>query len=275
MKNIFSYIKNDPAEAIGSICAFIFLILDFFGLFKIIPALGSNLPEITSAMLASLILANYKKYKFFTESIQQLYTEQEDVNKDHNQILTFIAENKEIFNNKEFDLYICAPITSFMAADTNLQNNIKSYKELRGICMNIKKSFEKRGIATFYKGETILEERDLDEYLNNPNARETSFEILSKSKRLIAILPNKKLISSIYIEIGYALAKKIPCRIYYDKSIKHIPNLLRHAAGGIGNYEGMCIARIYTKDNILDIIDEDFTKDIMKENMNKAISVAK
>lgn len=139
--------------------------------------------------------------------------------------LSLIASKSSVFsfrNSEEnYDIFISAPMAAF-------ENNQK-YEENRIFIIKLKQILKKEcNLKSFYAGDDI--QTDLEFEAENISLRK-DIRILKASKYFLMVYP-EKLVSSVLIEAGLAIAMEKPS-VYFVRDINHLPFLLKQAGEAI------------------------------------------
>jgi len=142
----------------------------------------------------------------------------------------------------EFGVYVASPMDSLGDGYPNMRTTtLAALAEIR----------EGLGQTVFYAGEAREGQGNFEEH---SWALRDNCRIIDRTKRMVLIYPppisphSKPLASSILIEVGYALARKVPVMIFYAKSQDSLPYVLR----SVTNYLPQC--RLYMYRNSEDIV---------------------
>ena len=233
----------DYALTIIIVIAFIINIADAFGLLDSVPLLENKLPAIDTLLAIGFIFAYQKttaQVNHIDESIDKIDSSIKEIEQ--------TLDIKLI--EKNFDIFISAPITSFLP-DNNTEENFNKkdeYTKFNRLCTTVYKTLQQEhpGFHIHYEGEYLTDFNSIINFKNDSRRRSKSFTHIDQCRHLIAIFPESKITSGSLLEIGYALARGVSCRIFYPNNAKSlsIPSLASESSGD--KKEGLCKVHHYS-----------------------------
>lgn len=175
---------------------------------------------------AGILKPNSPEYKNLNPHIKNFFRTKEK---------NFIKiRNKGIFNDDDFLEFFKDQLRKPLSKSTTgagrifLAYPMSSIKNFTDLNVTIDKIYEDLqkifDVEVFYAGKGMMTASDFDPA---SIATDDNFEILKHSDRFLMIYP-EKVASSCLIELGYAIAEKKPCTIFYKK-IEDLPYMVQEA----------------------------------------------
>jgi hypothetical protein len=223
----------DYASWVIIIIAFAVNILEFFGLLDG-SWIHSKLYTINAILVIGFILTYFKT----ANQVDNIGNAVERVEK------TLGTKLKD----KDLDIFISAPITSFLP-DTDQEKNFRAteYTYFNQLCTHVVESLKREypDIRIHYEGSKLTTYEKVQAFKADNRKRAKSFENIDHSKHLIAIFPDMQLTSGSLVEIGYALGKGVACIMFHPANSKalNIPSITIANSGRPS--EGKCLSQAY------------------------------
>ena len=116
---------------------------------------------------------------------------------------TFFNKKDIVFEKKEYDIFISAPMTSF---------NEAKYDEIHKLSESVSDAITKHtNVKKIYSG--LLKFKSINDIEDETAAAKNDFQKISSSKKFILIYP-EKIVTSCLVEIGYAICLNLPCILF-------------------------------------------------------------